>query len=68
MLFRSASLDCRYTSGTLGYGGALRQANNSSPSASATSDAAGVRVSVNAGSVPYDVLKCQIISDASYPI
>jgi hypothetical protein len=64
----SANTDARYTSGSQGYGGATRVANNSSSTASATSDASGVRVSVNSGSVAYDVLQCHIIADASYPI
>lgn len=64
----SASIDARYTSGTIGYGGAVRSANTGVASASTNSDAGGVRVNVNAGSVPYDVLKCHIIADASYPL
>lgn len=64
----SASLDARNTSGTIGYGGAVRIANTAIPSATTDSDSGGVRVNVNAGSVPYDVLKCHIIADASYPL
>lgn len=64
----SANIDARYTSGSYGYGGALRTANTSSSTASASADASGVRVSVNSGSVAYDVLNCHIIADASYPI
>jgi hypothetical protein len=64
----TANYDARYTSGSEGYAGAVRQATVGSPTTSSTQDESAVRVNIDAGSVAYDVMNCHIIADASYPI
>lgn len=66
----TANLDLRNCSGSVGYGGAQRNAPFpiGTPTVSASSDATTVRINVNGGSVPYDIISGHIIADASYPI
>lgn len=64
----TATRDLRNTSGTKGYAGAIRTAVLGSSTVSTTEDSTAVRININAGSVPYDVINCNIVADASYPI
>lgn len=66
----TANLDMRNCSGTIGYGGAVRNAPfpTGTPTVSASADQTTVRVNINGGSVPFDIISGHIIADASYPI
>lgn len=57
--------DLRYTSGTRGYNGVYRSAINGNPTISTSGDTTSVRVNIVAGAVPYDVVNCHIVADAS---
>ena len=64
----TAGRDLRNTSSTYGYGGVARVAQSGIPTVSLSGDTTSVRVNIGAGSVPYDVINCHIVADASYPI
>jgi len=64
----TASRDLRNTSGTIGYGGVSRVAPLGVQTTSTVVDKSSIRVNIGAGSVPYDVINCHIVADASYPI
>lgn len=66
----TANLNLRKCSGTIGYGGAVRNAPfpTGTPTVSASADQTTVRVNINGGSVPFDIISGHIIADASYPI
>jgi hypothetical protein len=64
----TAALDLKDTSGTRGYNGASRIAPLNTQVVSTKSDDSTVRVNLNAGGVPYDVINCHLIVDGSYPI
>jgi hypothetical protein len=64
----TATKDLRNTSGTKGYGGATRTAVLGTPTVATSADNTAIRININAGSVPYDVINCNVVADASYPI
>lgn len=64
----TAGRDLRNTSSTKGYGDVIRVAPNGVATVSLSGDTTSVRVNIGAGSVPYDVINCHIVADASYPI
>jgi len=65
----TASRDLKNTSGTRGYSEALRSSGTPGTATVSTSaDATAVRININKGAVPYDVLNFHMIADASYPI
>lgn len=64
----TATRDLRYSSRTIGYNNQLRYAPLGTQTVSTTQDQTSIRVNINAGAVPYDVVNCHIIADASYPI
>lgn len=64
----TARRDLRYCGRTTGYNGAIRSPVLGSPSVTTTQDVNSIRINIGAGAVPYDVLNCHIVADASYPI
>jgi hypothetical protein len=62
--------DLRKCNGSYGYGGAQRNAPLplGTSTISSSSDATTVRINLNGGAVPYDVVVGHVIADASYPI
>ena len=60
--------DLRYSGRTTGYGGALRVPVLGSPSVTTTQDTSSIKINIGAGAVPYDVMNCHVVADASYPI
>lgn len=64
----TAGRDLRNTSGLIGYGGVARSAPSGIATVSLSGDTTSARVNIGAGSVPYDVINCHIVADASYPI
>ena len=64
----TALRDLRNTSGTIGYASQSRIAPLGTTTVSTVQDQTTVKVNINAGTVPYDVVNCHIVADASYPI
>jgi hypothetical protein len=65
----TAGRDLKSTSGTIGYASALRSGGTpGSATVSTTQDKTTVKININKGAVPYDVVNYHIIADASYPI
>lgn len=64
----TATRDLKNTSGTYGYNGASRIAALGTPTVNTLEDETSIRVNISAGAVPYDVINCHIVADASYPI
>jgi len=64
----SAGLDLRQTSGTIGYDRKTRIAPLNLTTISSTSDETNVKLTLVNGIVPYDVVSCHVIADASYPL
>lgn len=66
----TANANLRNTSGTDGYNGEIRKPPfpTGTPTVSASADKTTVRVNINGGSVPFDIISGHIIADASYPI
>ena len=60
--------DLRYSGRTVGYNNQSRIPTLGSPSVSTVQDTTSIRINIGAGAVPYDVLNCHIVADASYPI
>jgi hypothetical protein len=64
----TAGKDLRNTTGTVGYNNTRRYATPNTTTVSTTSDPTTTRVNIVTGAVPYDVINCHLIVDASYPI
>ena len=66
----TATKDLKNTSGTKGYNNEVRMfaSLSGTPTVSTSQDDTTIRINVNGGAVPYDVLTCHIVADASYPI
>lgn len=64
----TATRDLKNTSGTIGYASQGRVSKLGTPTVTVAGDETSVKVNIASGSVPYDVLNCHIIADASYPI
>ena len=66
----TATRDLKNTSGTKGYNNEVRMfaSLSGTPTVSTSQDDTTIRINVNGGAVPYDVLTCHIVADASYPI
>jgi hypothetical protein len=64
----TAFRDLRNTSGTIGYASQSRIAPIGTQTVSTSQDETTVKISINAGTVPYDVVNCHVVADASYPI
>jgi hypothetical protein len=66
----TATRDLKNTSGTKGYNNETRMfaSLSGTPTVSTSQDDTTIRININGGAVPYDVLTCHIIADASYPI
>jgi hypothetical protein len=64
----TAGRDLKNTSGTIGYASQNRVSKLGTPTVNTSSDETSVRINISSGSVPYDVLNCHIVADASYPI
>jgi hypothetical protein len=64
----SADKDLKNTSGSFGYNNAPRNGGPGSPTNTTTSNQRNIRLSVNYGAVPFDVINCHLVVDASYPI
>lgn len=64
----SANRDLKNTSGTRGYNGEFRTAVIGTPTVNTSYDNTSVRINVNAGAVPYDVINGHVIVDSSLPI
>jgi len=64
----TAFRDLRNTSGTIGYASQSRIAPIGTQTVSTSQDQTTVKISINAGTVPYDVVNCHVVADASYPI
>lgn len=64
----TALRDLKNTSGTYGYASASRKATLGNSTVSTTQDETTIKINILGGAVPYDVMNCHIIADASYPI
>jgi hypothetical protein len=64
----TARKDLRYSGRSTGYGGAMRVPVLGTPSVTTTQDTSSVKINIGAGAVPYDVMNCHVVADASYPI
>ena len=64
----TATRDLKNTSGTAGFNAQYRTAVLGSTTVSSVADETSARININAGAVPYDVINCHVIADASYPI
>ena len=64
----TARRDLRYCGRTTGYNGAIRAPVLGTPSVTTTQDETSIRINIGAGAVPYDVINCHVVADASYPI
>lgn len=66
----TANRDLKNTSGTKGYNGENRifASFSGTPTVSTSQNDTTIRINVNGGAVPYDVLACHIVADSSYPI
>lgn len=66
----TANKDLKNTSGTKGYNNETRMfaSLSGTPTVSTSQDDTTIRININGGAVPYDVLTCHIVADASYPI
>lgn len=64
----TANRDLRNTSGTRGYNGQFRSAVIGTPTVSTSYDNTSVRINVDAGAVPYDVINGHVVVDSSLPI
>ena len=59
----------RNTSGTVGYNNVTRNGGvPGTPTNSTSADISSIRLNVDFGAVPFDVINCHIVADASYPI
>ena len=65
----TANRDLKATSGTIGYSGATRSGGTpGAQTVSSSADTTTVKININAGAVPYDVINFHLVADASYPI
>ena len=66
----TATRDLKNTSGTKGYNNQTRMfaSLSGTPTVSTSQDDTTIRINVNGGAVPFDVLSCHIVADSSYPI
>jgi hypothetical protein len=66
----TATKDLKNTSGTKGYNNQTRMfaSLSGTPTVSTSQDDTTIRINVNGGAVPFDVLSCHIVADSSYPI
>jgi len=64
----TASKDLRNASTTTGYNNAMRYSQLGSSTVSTVQDTSSVRINIGSGAVPYDVINCHVVADASYPI
>ena len=64
----TALRDLKNTSGTYGYASASRVVTKTNATVSTTQDETTIKINILGGAVPYDVMNCHIIADASYPI
>lgn len=64
----TARRDLRYCGRTTGYNGAIRTPVLGSVSVTTSQNESSIRINIGAGAVPYDVMNCHIVADASYPI
>jgi hypothetical protein len=65
----TAYRDLKSTSGTKGYNDQLRSAGSpGTATVSTTADTTSVKININKGAVPYDVINLHMVADASYPI
>ena len=64
----TANRDLKNTSGTKGFNNANRTTTLGNPTVSTKQDETTIKVIAMEGVVPYDVISCHIIADASYPI
>ena len=65
----TANRDLKATSGTIGYSGVTRSGGTpGAQTVSSSADTTTVKININAGAVPYDVVNFHLIADASYPI
>jgi len=69
MYNQTAGRDLKATSGTKGYNDQLRSGGApGTQTVSTTSDASTIKININTGAVPFDVINLHLIADASYPI
>ena len=64
----TANRDLKNTSGTKGFNNANRTTTLGNPTVSTKQDETTIKVIAMEGVVPYDVISCHIVADASYPI
>jgi len=64
----TAKRDLRNAGRTIGFNGQIRTPVLNSSSVTTKEDTTSIRLNIGPGAVHYDVLFCQLVSDASYPI
>lgn len=64
----TAKRDLRNAGRTVGYDNQIRVPVLNSPSVTTTQDTTSVRLNIGPGAVPYDVLYCHVVVDASYTL
>lgn len=64
----TARNNLRNTGGSIGYNGAVRYTQIGVSTIQTISDKTTVRINLNMGAVPFDVISGHIIADASYPL
>ena len=64
----TASRDLKNTAGTKGFNNANRTTTLGNPTVSTKQDETTIKIIAMEGVVPYDVISCHVVADASYPI
>lgn len=64
----TATRDLKNTAGTKGYNNVTRTTTLSNPTVGTKEDQTAIKVIALEGVVPYDVVSCHLVADASYPV